>query len=132
VSSIATRNPQTRRVLAVAVVASAAYFAGLRLCVHHLATHPGGRFATVAALAPILGIAAALAAMFTSTRLADELHQRIHLEAMSFAFLALLFVVSARDMLDFLGVRIGQPAFLMPVMVLLWLTGLALSLFRYR
>jgi hypothetical protein len=125
-------GPRAGRMLAGAVAAGAVYFLGLHLCIRYIAGHPGGRFTVLLAVAPVLAIAAALAVLFRYVRLADELHQRIHLEAMSFAFLALLLVVSTRDMLDFIGVRVGQPAFLMPTMVLLWVAGLALSLYRYR
>jgi hypothetical protein len=88
-----------------------------------------------AALLPILPTAAFLWFVVTACRGLDELHRRVHLEALAVAYpLAILLLVT----LGFLQLAIDLPAedwsyrHIWPFLVVFYLLGLTLAWKRYR
>jgi hypothetical protein len=88
----------------------------------------------VLALAPIIPLAALAWAIHRAVRQLDELQRRIHLDAMTGAFVGTAFVALVVGQLQ--HAHIGLPelnwAFLWPVQVVLWAAAYVLASRRYQ
>jgi hypothetical protein len=73
-----------------------------------------------------------MAVAMSSLKGMDERDVRMHLEAMSFAFLASQLILSTYAFMAYAGVVKLELEMFMPMMVLLWVVGLARSLWKYR
>jgi hypothetical protein len=122
-----------RPYLLLRVVAGSALFLALvGLLTSFIATHPDSPWRSLAAAAPMLAIVIAVVAALSSVRGMDERSLRMHLEALAFAFLTSLVWVSTCAFLGFANIAALRLSLFMPVMVLLWVVGIATSLWRYR
>ena len=71
--------------------------------------------------------------LFQSLRGVDEMWQRIHLEALAFAFAGTGILASAYGFLENAGLpRLDWGAIIWPAMAGLWALGIALACRRYR
>jgi len=121
-----------RRSMIETLVAVVVYLAGLFLCIWFIETHPGSNWGIPVAMVPIVGIALALFSAMRYVRGMDELHQKMHLEALAFAFLAQWFILIAYGFLWLAGITLFSAGLLAPIMMLLWCIGLMMAMWRYR
>ena len=113
-------------------VAAAFYTALVQLLSWFIATHSGSRWSPLAAMAPILIAMAGAGAVMSRLTGRDEREYRMHLEALAFAFLASQMVLPTYVFAVYIGlVKLTLGTF-MPMMVLLWVVGLARAMWKYR
>jgi len=121
-----------RRTVIEIVIGVLLYLAGLYLCIWFIENHPENNWAIAVAIAPILAIAFALSSAMRYVRGMDELHQKMHLEALAFAFSAQWFILIAYGFLRLAGITLFSADVLAPIMMLLWCIGLLMAMWRYR
>ena len=122
----------SRRVVLRLLVAVSIYLGGLFLCVWFVENHAGSKWVIPIALLPILAIALALSSAMRYVRGMDELHRKMHLEALAFAFCSQWFILIAYGFLRLAGITLFEADLLAPIMMLLWCFGLLLAMWRYR
>jgi hypothetical protein len=115
-----------------ALTISVLFIASVQFLAWFVANHPDSQWRIAAAAAPIVAIAVALVGSMSSVRGMDERDVRMHLEALAFAFLATFLYMSAYAFLVFANVLVLQLAMVIPMMVLFWVAGLAIALWRFR
>ncbi len=120
------------RLIIQTLVAVVIYLAGLYLCAWFIENHPGSKWGIPIAMVPIVGIALALSYAMRYVRGMDELHQKMHLEALAFAFSAQWFILIAYGFLRLAGITLFEAEVLAPIMMLLWCAGLLMAMWRYR
>lgn len=108
------------------------YLAGLYICMWFVENHPGSKWAIPIATIPIVAIAFCLSSAMQYVRGMDELHQKMHLEALAFAFCAQWFILIAYGFLRLAGITLFAADVLAPIMMLLWCIGLMMAVWRYR
>ena len=108
------------------------YVAGLYLCIWFIENHATSNWAIPVAMIPIIAIALALSSAMRYVRGMDELHRKMHLEALAFAFSAQWFILIAYGFLRLAGITLFSADVLAPIMMLLWVIGLLISVWRYR
>ena len=121
-----------RRTMIETLIAVVVYLAGLFLCIWFIENHPGSNWVIPVAMVPIVGIALALSSAMRYVRGMDELHQKMHLEALAFAFSAQWFILIAYGFLRLAGITLFGAEVLAPIMMLLWCIGLMMAMWRYR
>lgn len=84
------------------------------------------------AVSPVLPAAIALIAFVRFFRKSDELEQRIHLEALAFAFGGSALATFAYGFLEGAGFPHLNWTFVWPVMAVFWAAGSAVAKRRYR
>lgn len=127
------RSTRARTSLIIKVAAAAVLFMGaVRFLAWFIANHPDSRWSPVAATAPIAAVAIVTVAAMSSLRGMDERESRMHLEALAFAFLASQLVLFTYVFMAYAGLVKLQLEMFMPTMALLWVVGLARSLWKYR
>jgi hypothetical protein len=114
------------------LVAVAVYLVGLYLCMWFIENHSGNNWLIPIAMVPIVGIALALSYAMRYVRGMDELHQKMHLEALAFAFCAQWFILISYGFLRLAGITLFEAELLAPIMMLLWCAGLMMAMWRYR
>jgi hypothetical protein len=62
----------------------------------------------------------------------DELLQRIHLEALAYAFFATLVLAVGYDFLSLAGVKFTANGLSGTIMIVFWVLGLAIGMIRYK
>ena len=120
------------RTIIETLIAVVIYLAGLYFCIWFIENHAGSNWIIPVAMVPIVGIALALSSAMRYVRGMDELHQKIHLEALAFAFSAQWFILIAYGFLRLAGITLFEAEVLAPIMMLLWVGGLMISMWRYR
>jgi hypothetical protein len=120
------------RVLLKVLIGAAIYVAAVRFLAWFIENHPDSRWRVVAAAAPIAATGILAAAAMLSARGMDERDLRVHLEALAFGFLASLVFVITYGFLWLADVVPMDYALLSPVMVIFWVAGLGIALWRYR
>lgn len=121
-----------RRTIIETLIAVVVYLAGLFLCIWFIENHPRSNWGIPVAMVPIVGIALALFSAMRYVRGMDELHQKMHLEALAFAFVAQWFILIAYGFLRLVGITLFEASLLAPIMMLLWCFGLMMAMWRYR
>ena len=112
------------------------YLISLWLLKHHTDWSPGARVAIT--LAPLLPGILYLRTLLKSFWQMDELQRRIQIEALGFALVGTLVVMTAMNILTVEGIRVvNYPQGLgiggvYITMFLLWSIGVSISTFRYR
>jgi hypothetical protein len=116
--------------------ATLTYLISLWLLKHHANWSPGARIAIT--LAPLLPGILYLPALLKSFWQMDELQRRIQIEALGFALVGTLVVMTATNIFSAEGIRLvnypqglGIGAVYMTMFVL-WSIGVSISTFRYR
>ena len=115
-----------------AIAISGFFIVSVQFLAWFIANHPESQWRLAAAAAPIVAIAVAVVGSMSSLRGMDERDVRMHLEALAFAFLATFLYMSTYAFLVFAEVVSMQLAMVIPMMVLFWVTGLAIALWRFR
>ena len=116
--------------------ATLTYLISLWLLKHHADWSPGARVAIT--LAPLLPGILYLRALLKSFWQMDELQQRIQIEALGFALVGTLVVMTAMNIFAAEGIRlVNYPKGLgiggvYMTMFILWSIGVSISTFRYR
>ena len=124
--------PRSKAVLLAAGIAWLIVYFGCRFILDQLALPGGVRIAV--ALVPAIPFTFFLVCAIVNVRAMDELHRRVHLEALAFAFPIGVFVLMILGLLqlviDFHPQRFNfRDAW--PILCLLYFIGLALSWRRY-
>ena len=88
----------------------------------------------IAWLVALPGIALTAVAVFAmrSVRRMDELERKMHAEAMAFAFLCTILLITSCGFLEVAGLPTPPLGWLSPVMVSCWVVGLLLAVKSYR
>ena len=127
------RSIKGRASLLIKVAAAATLYIGaVQFLAWFIVSHPDSRWSPVAATLPIVAIAVVIVVAMSSLKGMDEREARMHLEALAFAFLASQLVLSTYAFMAYIGVVTLELEMFMPLMVLLWVVGLARSMWKYR
>ncbi len=131
-SPVAQKWKDLGRVVGIALAASTVFLVALPLLGQFIADHatnPAARW-----LVALPGIALGAVAVFAmrNVRRMDELERKIHFEAMAFAFLCSLVLVTSCGYLEVAGLPTPPIYFFLPIMVSSWVVGLLLAVKRYR
>jgi hypothetical protein len=113
-------------------IAAAVFIGVVQFLAWLIANHPHSRWSLFAGAIPIFVVAAVIVVAMSSLKGMDEREARMHLEALAFAFLASQLLLSTYAFMAYTGLVRLQLEMFMPMMVLLWLAGLARSLWKYR
>lgn len=120
------------RVLLKVLIGAAIYVAAVRFLTWFVENHPDSRWRVLAVVAPIAATGILVAAAMLNARGMDERDLRVHLEALAFGFLASLVFVTTYSFLWLAGVVSMQFELLSIPMVIFWILGLCVALWRYR
>jgi hypothetical protein len=104
----------------------------LYLAIWFIDSHPGDPANLWIAAVPIVGMLFLSVLAMRSLRGMDELQQKIHTEAMAFAFLANYFIITSCGFLALAGFMKMTLDWIAPTMMISWLVGLIIALLRYR
>jgi hypothetical protein len=126
------RKKDLLKVVAVSLGASVVFLVAIPRLGLFIAQHSDEpALAWLVALPGIALTAVAVLAM-RSLRRMDELERTMHGEAMAFAFLCSILLVTSCGYLSVAGLPTPPVEWLSPVMVSCWVVGLALAVRRYR
>ena len=127
----AYRNAK-RRYLTEFLAAMAAYTLAVLASSLWLRAHPASAWRVPVALVPLIPIVAALGAWIRLFRRMDEMHRRMQLEALAFAFGGTALLVIAYGFLEVAGFPRLTVWWVWVVMAMLWFVGLFVARRRYR
>jgi hypothetical protein len=131
-SSSNRQNKKKIQLAALGLVAAVLYLFIVAQVGRYLVEHPGAPGGVWLAAAPIAVLLLVLVVAMRSLNGMDELERKMHTEAMAFAFLASLFIVTSCGALAQVGILRFSLAWITPTMVLSWVVGLAVLDRRYR
>jgi len=117
---------------AVCIGGSVAILVMLYLAIWFIDSHPGGSANLLIAAVPIVGMLLLSVLAMRSLRGMDELEQKIHTEAMAFAFLANYLIITSCGFLALAGFMTMSLDWIAPTMMTCWVVGLLITLLRYR
>ena len=115
-----------------ALVFSTVYLVAISRITRYLKEHPEAPGSIWLAAAPIAVLMLVLVVAMRSLRGMDELERKMHTEAMAFAFLASLFIISTCGFLALAGFMTLSLGWIAPTMAMSWVIGLAILARRYR
>jgi hypothetical protein len=104
----------------------------LYLAIWFIESHPGGPANLWIASVPIIAMMLLTVFAMRSLRGMDELEQKIHTEAMAFAFLSSFLIITCCGFLALAGFMKMTLDWISPTMMSCWVVGLLITLFRYR
>jgi len=120
------------KVIAISLGASAVFLVAIPRLGLFIAQHSDEpAIAWLVALPGVALTAVAVLAMRNLRRM-DELERRMHGEAMAFAFLCSILLITSCGFLTVAGLPTPPIEWLSPVMVSCWVVGLLLAVRRYR
>jgi hypothetical protein len=117
---------------AVCLGGSVAILVVLYLALWFIDSHPGGPANLWIASVPIVGMLLLTGLAMRSLRGMDELEQKIHTEAMAFAFLTSFVIITSCGFLALAGIMDMSLDWIAPTMMICWIAGLLITLVRYR
>src|SRR5262245_3039194 len=120
------------RFAATCLTGSVAILALLYLAIWFIDSHPGETTNLWVAAFPIVGMLLLCVLAMRSLRGMDELEQKIHTEAMAFAFLASYLIITSCGFLALAGFMKITLDWTAPTMMICWIVGLIIALRRYR
>jgi uncharacterized membrane protein YozB (DUF420 family) len=120
------------RVVAVSVGASVVFLILIPRLGLFIAQHSDAPAVPWLIALPGVALTAVVVAAMRSVRRMDELEQRMHSEAMAFAFLCSVLLVTTCGFLSVAGLPTPPLEWLGPLMVSAWVVGLLLAVKRYR
>ena len=100
--------------------------------IRFITAHPGDPRNPWIAAAPVAALLLVMVLAMRSLRGMDELERTMHTEAMAFAFLTSLMLISTAGFLALAGLVRLSLDWIAPAMVSCWIVGLLLALKRYR
>jgi hypothetical protein len=131
-SEFAPRSTVRTWLLAKVAVAATFYIGLVQALSWFIATHAASRWSPMVATIPILLALAVVTGVMSRLNGRDEREARMHLEALAFAFLASQMLLPTYVFMVYSGLVDLQLEMFMPTMALLWLLGLARSMWKYR
>jgi hypothetical protein len=117
---------------AVCLSGSVAILVVLYLANWFIDTHPGDSANLWIAAVPIVGMLLLTVLAMRSLHGMDELEQKIHTEAMAFAFLTSFLIITSCGFLALAGFMKMSLDWIAPTMMISWIVGLLITLLRYR
>ncbi len=123
---------QIFRFTALCLVGSVAILVALYIAIWFIDSHPGDSVNLWIATFPIVGLLFLTVLAMRSLRGMDELHQKIHTEAMAFGFLASFLIITSCGFLALAGFLKMTLDWMAPTMIISWIVGLLIALLRYR
>jgi hypothetical protein len=117
---------------AVCLGGSVAVLAVLYSAIWFIDSHPGGSANVWIASVPIVGMLLLAVLAMRSLRGMDELEQKIHTDAMAFAFLMSFLIFTSCGFLALAGFMKMTLDWMAPTMMICWIVGLLITLRRYR
>ena len=111
---------------------SVASFVAISQFARYIASHPSDSSTHWIVAVPFVWLMLVAVIAMRSLRGMDELERRMHTEAMSFAFLASLLLISSCGFLALEGLMKLSLSWIAPVMVGSWVVGLIIAIWRYR
>ncbi len=125
-------RPALRRYFVEFFCALLAYMLVLPASIWLLESNPESAWRIPVALAPVVPLVFVVTSVLCFVRRMDELQQRIHFEALVFAFWGTALVTFAYGFLQGIGFPLLDWTFVLPLVMALWGVGLARSHRRYR
>jgi hypothetical protein len=120
------------KLVAVSLAAGLAFLVAIPRLGLFVAQHSGEPGLGWLVVLPGVALTALAVAAMRSMRRMDELERKIHFEAMAFAFLCSVLLVSTCGFLDVAGLPKPRLEWLSPIMMSSWVVGLLLAVKRYR
>ncbi len=117
---------------AVCLSGSVAILVMLYLAIWFIDSHPGGSANLWIASVPIVAMLLLSVLAMRSFRGMDELEQKIHTEAMAFAFLTSYLLITSCGFLALAGFMKMSLDWIAPTMMTCWIAGLVVTLLKYR
>jgi hypothetical protein len=127
-----TGRKELSTVIAVALAASVVFLVVIPRLGLFIAGHSGEPSVGWLVALPGIALTAVAVAAMRSVRRMDELERKIHAEAMAFAFLCSILLVTSCGFLNVAGLPTPPLEWLSPVMVSSWVVGVLLAVKRYR
>ena len=126
------RKKYLSKFTAASLGASAVFLVTTQLLSRFLADRPEDPGIRWRAVLPLVLLVAVTVLAMRSLRRMDELERKMHTEAMAFAFLGSLLLVSTYGFLRGANLLTPPVLWLLPAMVSCWVIGLLLAIERYR
>lgn len=111
---------------------SVAILAVLYLAIWFINSHPGEPTNVWIASVPIVGMLILAVLAMRSLQGMDELEQKIHMDAMAFAFLLSFLIITSCGFFSLAGFMTMSLDWIAPTMMICWVLGLVITLLRYR
>ena len=111
---------------------SVAILAVLYLAIWFINSHPGDPTNVWIAAVPIVSMLLLAVLAMRSLRGMDELEQKIHTDAMAFAFLLSFLIITSCGFFALAGFMKMTLGWISPTMMICWVVGLLITLMRYR
>ncbi|HEY7160514.1 MAG TPA: hypothetical protein VH815_04610 [Acidobacteriota bacterium] len=111
---------------------SVAILALLYLAIWFINSHPGESTNVWIASVPIVSMLVLTVLAMRSLRGMDELEQKIHTDAMAFAFLMSFLIITSCGFFALAGFMKMTLDWMAPTMMICWVVGLIITLMRYR
>ena len=126
------RKKYLSKFTAASLGASAVFLVTTQLLSRFIADRPEDPAIRWLAVLPLVLLVAVTVLAMRSLRRMDELERKMHTEAMAFAFLGSLLLVSTHGFLRGANLLTPPVLWLLPAMVSCWVIGLLLAIERYR
>lgn len=126
------RKKYLSKFTAASLGASAVFLVTTQLLSRFIADRPEDPAIRWLAVLPLVLLVAVTVLAMRSLRRMDELERKMHTEAMAFAFLGSLLLVSTYGFLRGANLLTPPVLWLLPAMVSCWVIGLLLAIERYR
>ena len=120
------------RFTAVCLAGSVAILGVLYLTIWFINSHPGESSNLWIACIPIVGMLLLTVLAMRSLRGMDELEQKIHTDALAFAFLMSFLIITSCGFLALAGFMKLALDWIAPTMMICWIIGLLITWNRYR
>jgi hypothetical protein len=120
------------KVIGVSLGASVMFLVAIQLLGRFIADHSEDPAIRWLVALPGIALTAVVAAAMRNLRRMDELERKIHAEAMAFAFLCSILLITSCGFLMVAGVPTLAVPWLSPAMMICWVIGLLLAFQRYR
>ena len=117
---------------AASLGASAGFLIVIRLLSQFIADHPDDPAIRWLAVLPVIALVAVVVLALCSLRRMDELARKMHTEAMAFAFLGSILLISTYGFLTMADLLAVPALWLPPAMIICWIIGWLLAIERYR
>ncbi|MCP4901278.1 MAG: hypothetical protein GY906_30275 [bacterium] len=120
------------KVVAIALGASTVFLVAIPLLGQFIVEHAANPAVRWLVATPGIALAAVAVFAMRNVRRMDELEQKIHYEAMAFAFLCSVLLITSSGYLAVADLPTPPLYFFSPIMVSCWVVGLLLAVKRYR
>ncbi len=128
------RKKDLSKVIAVSLGVSVVFLVSIQLLSRFIADHPSDTSIRWLAAFPVVALSAGVGLAMRSLRRMDELERKMHTEAMAFAFMVSIPLITTYEFLALAGFLTATvlSGWLAPAMVACWVVGLLRAAERYR